>query len=173
MPTTSPARSVPRSAGEADLGAVARLYHDVWHETHARFMPLEERSLRSPEFFVERMEGLLSATLVIERSGMVIGFAAWTGRLLGQLYVDRAHRGSGVAALLLVETERRMAEEGVATSELHCVVGNDRACRFYERMGWSHAGSVTEAVAGPNGPVAVEFWCMTKPLIPALGRSSG
>jgi GNAT superfamily N-acetyltransferase len=164
---------VLRPARESDLRAVARLYHDVWHETHARFMPAEETGLRTPAFFVERMAGLLPTTLVVERDGMVVGFAAWSGRLLGQLYVDGAHRGSGVAAMLLAETEGRMAQQGIETSELHCVVGNERACRFYERMGWAHVGRVSEAVAGPNAPVAVEFWCMTKSLIPARGRSSG
>ncbi|MBN9021884.1 MAG: GNAT family N-acetyltransferase [Rhizobiales bacterium] len=164
---------MPRPAGEADLGAVARLYHDVWHETHAGFMPGEEARLRTPAFFLERMTALLSTTVVVEREGGVIGFAAWSGHLLGQIYVHASHRGSGVAVALLSEAERRMADEGIATSELHCVVGNARARRFYERMGWTHVGSVTEAVAGPNGPVAVEFWCMTKALIPIGGHSSG
>lgn len=162
-----------RSAEEADLGAVARLYHDVWHESHAGFMPEAETRLRTRAFFVDRMAGLLPTTLIVERDGVVAGFAAWTGPLLGQLYVDRVDRGSGVAAALLAEAERRMAQRGTETAELHCVVGNTRACRFYERMGWTHTGRITEAVAGPNGPVAVEFWCMTKPLIPVGGRSSG
>jgi GNAT superfamily N-acetyltransferase len=152
---------------------VARLYHDAWHETHADFMPHEEVRLRTSAFFIDRMAGLLPTTLIVVRDGTVVGFAAWTDRLLGQLYVDRRHRGSGVADTLLTEAERRMAQQGTATAELHCVVGNERACRFYERMGWQHAGRASEAVAGPNGPVAVEFWCMTKSLIPARGRSSG
>ncbi len=164
---------MPRPAGAADLDAVARLYHGVWHETQARFMPVEEARLRTPAFFVARMAGLLPTTLVVERDGVVIGFAAWSGRLLGQVYVDATQRGSGVAAPLLAETERRMAQQGIATAELHCVVGNARACRFYERMNWQHAGRAREAVAGPNGPVAVEFWCMRKVLIPTLGRLSG
>jgi GNAT superfamily N-acetyltransferase len=173
VPTTSRGSGPRRPAGEADVAAVARLYHDVWHETHPGFMPGEETSLRTPAFFVERVAGLLPTTLVVERDGTVVGFAARTGGFLGQLYVDRTHRGSAVAGMLLAETERRMAQEGIALAELHCVMGNERARRFYERMGWKHTGRVTEAVAGPNRPVAVEFWCMTKPLIPAGGRSSG
>ncbi len=162
-----------RPAGEADLGAVARLYHDVWHETHAGFMPAEETKLRTYAFFIERMAGLLPTTLVAERDGLVVGFAAWTGDFLGQLYVDRAHRGSGAAVLLLAEAERRMAQQGVETAELHCVVGNGRARRFYERMGWKQAGRVAEPALGPQCPVEVEFWCMTKALIPPGGRSPG
>ena len=164
---------MPRPADEADLGAVARLYHDIWHETHAGFMPAEEISLRTPALFIERMAGLLGTTLVVEREGVAVGFAAWSGNFLGQLYVAPAHRRSGIAATLLAEAERRMAQDRIATSELHCVVGNERARRFYDRMGWEHAGTVRETVAGPNRPVAVEFWCMRKVLIPAGGHSSG
>jgi RimJ/RimL family protein N-acetyltransferase len=57
-----------------------------------------------------------------------------------------------------------MAKEGTLEAELHCVIGNDRARRFYERMGWLRRGEITEKVAGTRGPVDVPFWCMTKPL---------
>lgn len=162
---------MPRPAQKADLRAVADLYHQVWHETHAGFMPAEEAQLRSPAFFVERMERLLLTTLVVERDGLVAGFAAWTDGFLGQLYVERAHRGSGLAVTLLAEAERRMAQQGVATSELHCIMGNDRARRFYERSGWMHSRKAIEFVAGPNGPVEAGFWCMTKALIPTAPKS--
>lgn len=159
-----------RRARDGDLAAVAGLYHDVWHETHAVFMPAEESGLRTPGFFMQRMSELLPTTLVAEREGTVVGFVAWRERLLGQLYVDRACRGSGIASALLAQAERSMADDGVATAELHCVVGNDRARRFYERLGWAHKGSVAEPVAGTNGPVEIEFWCMTKSLIPGGQR---
>jgi GNAT superfamily N-acetyltransferase len=157
---------VARPAQVADLDAVARLYHDVWHETHACLVPAEEWKRRTPAFFLERMTGLLPATVVIVRGGVLAGFAAWSGMLLGQLYVAAAHRGTGVAAALLTEAERRMASLGVGTAELHCVLGNERARRFYERAGWAHAGMAIEPVEGPNGPVELQFWCMTKVLIP-------
>jgi GNAT superfamily N-acetyltransferase len=173
MPTTSRNSGAPRPAGEADLAAVARLYHDVWHETHAGFMPAGETRLRTLAFFVERMAALRPTTLVVEQDGMVIGFAAWSGMLLGQLYVEKAHRGTGVAAALLGEAERRMANLGVGTAELHCILGNERARRFYERAGWAHAGKAIEPVAGPNGPVELEFWCMTKVLIPDVRPGPG
>lgn len=87
-----------RRARVRDLAAVARLYHDVWHETHAGFMPEEEARSRTLAFFMRRMSELVPTTLVAERDGKAIGFTAWTGGLLGQFYVDRAHRGSGRVA---------------------------------------------------------------------------
>jgi GNAT superfamily N-acetyltransferase len=162
---------VERPAREDDRDAIAALYHEVWHETHAALMPAEESRLRTQAFFIERVRGLLPTTVVGVRGGRIVGFAAWTGALLGQLYVGRADRGSGVAGLLLAGAERRMAAEGTGTAELHCIVGNGVARRFYERSGWIETGIVTEPVAGPGGPFAVEFWCMTKPLSPTGGRS--
>jgi len=85
--------------------------------------------------------------------------------------VARAERGRGVAATLLAEAERRMAAEGSGSAELHCIVGNDPARRFYERSGWVEAGFATERVEGPDGPVEASFWCMTKTLIPTGGKS--
>jgi hypothetical protein len=32
--------------------------------------------------------------------------------------------------------EIEMAEEGTVEAELRCIVGNERARRFYERRGW-------------------------------------
>jgi GNAT superfamily N-acetyltransferase len=157
---------VARPAREADLHGIAGLYHAVWHETHARFVPAEESRRRTPAFFLERMTGLLPATVVVVRGGILAGFAAWSGPLLGQLYVAAAQRGTGVAVALLTEAERRMANLGVETAELHCILGNDRARCFYERAGWTHAGKAIEPVEGPNGLVELEFWCMTKALIP-------
>ena len=153
-----------RQALAADISNVALLYHTVWHETQAPFMPAEECELRSMPFFVERMTALLPTTLVAERHGAIVAFSAWKSGLLGQIFVAPAHRGSGVAATLLIATEIAMAKEGTLEAELHCVIGNDRARRFYEHMGWLRRGEIAEKVAGTHGPVDVPFWCMTKVL---------
>jgi hypothetical protein len=57
-----------------------------------------------------------------------------------------------------------MAKEGIAEAELHCVVGNERARRFYERMGWHHRAKIVEQVAGEHEQIDVPFWRMTKVL---------
>jgi RimJ/RimL family protein N-acetyltransferase len=57
-----------------------------------------------------------------------------------------------------------MAKEGTAEAELHCVVGNERARRFYQRMGWFQRGKIMVQVAGEHSQVHVPFWRMTKTL---------
>jgi GNAT superfamily N-acetyltransferase len=148
----------------SDIPDVASLYHAVWHETQAPFMPAQECELRSMPFFIDRMTTFLPTTLVAERNGAIVAFSAWKGRLLSQIYVAASHRGSGVAATLLLASETAMASEGILEAELHCVVGNERARRFYKRMGWVHRGEITETLAGQYGPAGVPFWCMTKVL---------
>jgi GNAT superfamily N-acetyltransferase len=154
-----------RRARESDIIEVAALYHAVWHETQAPFMPSAEISYRSMDFFVHRMVVLLHSTLVAEeQNGEIAGFSAWRGRLLGQLFVAAPHRGTRIASSLLVASEFEMAKEGTSEAELHCVIGNERARRFYERMGWLHRGKVMEWVAGERAKVEVPFWRMMKVL---------
>ena len=76
-----------RCARASDISRVAVLYHAIWHETQAPFMPQAEITHRSIEFFVDRMMALFQSTLVAERNGEIAAFLAWRGRLLGQLFV--------------------------------------------------------------------------------------
>lgn len=153
---------MPRRATPSDVPGIAALYHSVWHETHSGFMTTEEVARRTILFFVERMRTLQQTTLLEERNGMLAGFSSWRGDLLGHIYVAAPFRGSTIATDLMIASEREMACEGIVRAELHCVVGNDRARRFYERMGWRHEGEVRETVAGPNGDADVSFWRMRK-----------
>ena len=83
---------------------------------------------------------------------------------MGQLFVATPHRGTGIASRLLIASEIEMAKEGTAEAELHCVVGNERARCFYERMGWLHRGQIMEWVAGEHEQIEVPFWRMKKVL---------
>ena len=74
--------------------------------------------------------------------GVVAGFIMVAGDEAEQVYVDRAFRGSGVAALLLTEAERQIAAAGHDVAFLVVVRGNDRAQAFYARQGWTDEGDV-------------------------------
>jgi GNAT superfamily N-acetyltransferase len=157
---------MPRYALTADVPKVAAIYHSVWHETQAPFMPPEECKLRTLLFFEERISAVLATTLVAERAGSILGFASWRDHLLSQFYVSTADRGAGLASELIAACEIEMAKSGTKVAELHCIVGNDRARRFYERMSWQHDGQIQKQVSGSHGLVGVAFWRMTKQLTP-------
>jgi GNAT superfamily N-acetyltransferase len=154
-----------RRARASDISQVAALYHAIWHETHAHFMPHAENTRRSVEFYTDRMTALLQSTLVTEQNEEVVAFSAWRGKLLGQLFVAMPHRGTRVASSLLTASEVEMAKEGTAEAELHCVVGNERARRFYERMDWHHREKIMWQFGGEHEQkIDVPFWRMTKVL---------
>ena len=83
---------------------------------------------------------------------------------MSQLFVAAPHRGTRIASNLLVASETEMAKAGIAEAEVHCVVGNERARRFYERMGWLQRGKILEWVGDEHAPVKVPFWRLMKVL---------
>jgi ribosomal protein S18 acetylase RimI-like enzyme len=70
--------------------------------------------------------------LVVERNGVLAGFAAIGAAMLEQLYVHPDHQGVGVGGELLDEAKRRRPE-GL---DLWVFQRNERARRFYEARGF-------------------------------------
>jgi GNAT superfamily N-acetyltransferase len=147
-----------------EVPAMAELYYNVWHETQALFMPEQERCRRTLSFFLDRMLPLTPTTLVGRKGGDLAGFVSWRGDYLGQIFVLPQYRGCGLAKDLLIAAEHAIASAGSADAELHCVVGNERAYRFYIRNGWRNDGMISEPVAGSDGDAHVSFWRLTKRL---------
>lgn len=127
-------------------------------------MPPAEVAQRDLDFFVDRVTQLLATTLIAERNASLAGFAAWRGSVLVALYVAPDFRGSDLATNLMRATEQEMAGEGILEGELHCVIGNDRARRFYERLGWHHKDKLVETLPSAGPDAEVRFWRMTKAL---------
>lgn len=76
---------------------------------------------------------------------------------VSKFYVDPPQHGSGVAAILLTEIERRAADQGARSLWLATNVGNSRARRFYARHGFEERGGRTFVVGGvPNSDVVYE-----------------
>ena len=147
-----------RSATHADLDGLARLWHDVWFETHAQLAPPELIRLRTFENFRERLEAGLASVRVVGPPGVPVGFCWVKGDELYQLWVAPAARGSGVAAALIADAEAGLAAAGVKTAWLACAIGNDRAARFYEKAGWKNVGTVVYHAETSEGATPLETW---------------
>ena len=84
-------------------------------------------------------------SVVAEREGAVIGFALFftnfstflgkPGLYLEDLYVQPAHRGSGVGRALLTHLAALANERGYGRFEWSVLDWNVDAIRFYEKMG--------------------------------------
>lgn len=153
-----------RPAEKTELDRLAAIWHDVWHETHAPLMPAELGRLRTLENFRDRLEAILPDIRVAGPIGAPVGFCIVKGDELYQLYLSAEARGTGVAAALLADGEDRIAAAGFKLTWLGCAVGNERAAKFYERSGWTPAGTVAIEVETAEGPFPLEVWRYEKSL---------
>lgn len=131
-----------RPGTRADAPVVADVWHDAWHDAHAGHVPGGLTAGRTRGSFHARTPGRVDDTTVAVVDDLVVGFVMVAGDEVEQLFVAAAHRGSGVAALLLAEGERRVAAAGHAEAWLAVVEGNARARRFYDKHGWRDGGDL-------------------------------
>lgn len=153
-----------RPARDDERKAVAALYWRTWHETQASLEPPEIVETRPLGFFDKRVASWPTAPLVAWSGGQLLGFAAWQEDYLGQMFVHPATRSTGLGAHLLAAAEEAMATSGIRNATLDCIVGNDRAKRFYERHGWQVEREMDDPhpVAGQSRPLRI--WRMVKRL---------
>lgn len=139
-----------RPAGDADMAAVADLWHEGWHDAHAGHVPDGLTAARTLEAFHSRTPPRVADTSVaVSDSGELLGFVMVDGDEVEQVFVGRSARGTDLAGLLLVEAERLVAADGHEEAWLAVVVGNGRARRFYEKHGWRDEGDLPyEVTAG-------------------------
>lgn len=156
--------SVLRSATPDDVEAVARIWDTGWHDGHDGHVPDELTAVRTPASFRTRTADRVARTSVAVVDGEVAGFVVVHDDELEQVFVDRGHRGTGVAVALMAEGLRRIAAAGHERAWLVAAAGNARARRFYEREGWTDEGLVDYAAEGPDGPILVPNHRYTLPV---------
>jgi GNAT superfamily N-acetyltransferase len=144
-----------RPATDDDAPSVAAVWHAGWPDGHLGHVPEELVTVRTEASFRERAAERVADTVVAEIDGTIAGFTMVVDDEVEQVYVAAAHRGTGVAAELLADAERRIREGGHGSAWLAVVAGNARARRFYERRGWVDRGPFVYKAEGPNGPINV------------------
>lgn len=140
------------------------MWRDVWTVSHAPLMPEELIRLRTLESFRDRLAHMIGDVRVIGPRGAPIGFCAIKGDELYQMFVSSTAQGTGAAAVLMADGEARLKANGVKTIWLSCAMGNDRAARFYEKLGWRRVGVLPIEVETSAGPFALETWRYEKDL---------
>ncbi len=141
-----------RPASAADVDAIARIWFEGWCDGHLGHVPDELVPHRGFDSFERRAPLRIADATVAEIDGQVAGFVMVVGDEVEQVYVDRAHRGGGVAAVVLAEGERQVRAGGHDQPWLAVVAGNARARRFYERQGWADTGPIDDyAIIGESG----------------------
>ena len=141
---------------DADLEALTRLWHEGWHESHAPFVPKILSSRRTPSSFRDRLEKYGDALRVAGPIGAPVGMCTIREDELEQLFVAPAARGTGIATVLLLDGESRLAKSGVKRAHLSCVIGNERAARFYSAQSWEYCGVISAKARTGAGFVTLE-----------------
>jgi GNAT superfamily N-acetyltransferase len=93
---------------------------------------------------------------VAEQDTAIGGVAACRAEWLDGLYVRPALWGRGVGRELHDEVLDRLRAGGSARCHLWVLEHNDRARRFYERLGWRENGD-TRVVPFPPNPIDVGY----------------
>lgn len=153
-----------RKAHASDVEPLAQLWHRGWQDAHAAILPEELARHRTLENFRNRLALALTTVRVAVGDAGHAGFCMVRGDELYQLFVAAGARGSGVALALLEDGERRIRCGGAARAWLACAIGNGRAARFYEKHGWTRAGTMTSELPTPDGIFRLEVWRYEKDL---------
>jgi len=146
-------QDIIRFAQNEDLSAVSRLLGETWHATYDRVLGPERlneitgrwHSVQNLLHGLDRGNGVF---LVSVRGGAIVGTASAaldtmrTGVDLLRLYVHPQHQGCGLGAALF----RAMLEHFPAASTMSLEVEptNQRAIKFYERLGFVVRGKVSD-----------------------------
>jgi ribosomal protein S18 acetylase RimI-like enzyme len=163
---------VLRPARAEDAAAVADIWWTGWRDGHLGFVPDALVAVRTEESFHTRAAERVGDTTVAvidagadaDADGTVAGFVMVVDDEVEQVYVSGAHRGTGVAAVLLGEAERQVRANGHARAWLAVAPGNARARAFYERAGWADEGRVEYLAASADGPITVPCHRYAKPV---------
>ena len=131
-----------RPASPADCPAIVGLIREL-----ALFEKLEHLVVVTPETLQPQLFGPRPAAeaVVGEVGGQVVAFALFftnfstflgqPGLYLEDLYVQPAHRGSGLGKALLQHLGGLAVERGCGRFEWSVLDWNENAIRFYEKMG--------------------------------------
>lgn len=167
--TSKVAASVPpslvlRGATPEDAAEVADIWYEGWCDAHIGGVPEELVAVRTRESFKVRAAARVQDTTVARLNSAVAGFVMVVADEVEQLYVGRAHRGSGIAQQLLAAAEGQIARNGYTEAWLAVVPTNARARAFYARCGWIDRGRFDHDAPTETGPIRVPAHRYTKRL---------
>ena len=151
-----------RPITDAEFDPVARIHVRSWQAGYAGIVPAGYLAALDPAVLAERRRAHArhpgTQTLVAERDGTVIGFAAFgpdrddpgVGELYA-IYVDPDSWGAGAGRRLIEAAKIALAGAGFAVMRLWVLTDNDRARRFYQRAGLRPDGATDYYTPGDTG----------------------
>lgn len=149
-----------RRATVEDARRIAEVHVRSWQTAYRGLLPEDGLDSLRVEDREAKWKGYLtdptSETAVAERGGAVVGFVSYgprrdeearlvkAGEIMALYVAPHAWR-LGVGAHLCAHAFSELERQGLAEVTLWVLSGNDRARRFYERMGFRLDGALKEA----------------------------
>jgi len=150
-----------RPAAPHDLAPIVGLIRELAEFEHLAHLVVVTPDSLHPQLFGPKPA---AEAVVAEVDGQVVGFALFftnfstflgrPGLYLEDLYVQPAHRGTGLGRALLQHLGALAVERGCGRFEWSVLDWNENAIRFYEKMGatvmpdWRICRVTGEALAG-------------------------
>ena len=135
-------RFLIRAAARGDVPELLRLIREL-----AIYEKLEHEAVGTPAALERSMFGErpVCEALIVEVGGRAVGFALYfisfstflckPGLYLEDLFVEPAHRGSGIGKALLARLAAIAVERGYGRFEWRVLDWNEPSIRFYEALG--------------------------------------
>ena len=136
-----------RRARAEDAEAIAAVHDDAWREAYRGVIP--GRSLeamiarRGPAWWLSAVRGG-SRLLVLEFDSRIVGYASlgrnrvaaipYAGEIF-ELYLSPAYQGAGLGERLFKAAREDLASKGYLSTIVWALSDNERALRFYKKMG--------------------------------------
>ena len=136
-----------RKATEADLPGIAALHIQSWRSAYAGILSTEflgeplEREFTCYWRDVDLRTG--DVVQVVENGGLCGFIAVWCRPLpyIDNLHVKPSLRSQGIGSTLLISAAEELLARGHKTAYLWVFKSNQKAIRFYERMGGVTTGN--------------------------------
>jgi phosphinothricin acetyltransferase len=141
-----------RRATVEDAEAIRAIYNLEVTQSTVTF-DLVPRTAREQVDWLERRSGAYAALVAVDEDRTVLGFAslspfrerpAYSTTVEDSVYVDRAHRGKGVARALLEELVATAVAHGFHAVIARIVGGHDASIALHERVGFEVVGTERE-----------------------------
>ncbi len=163
-----------RRALPEELSAVAKVHVDSWRSTYRDIVPAHFLEGLSYEAAEERFQRLLANRdrqpfmyVAVDPADGIVGYATggrarsgpaeFTGELYA-LYLLQEHQGRGIGRALFQAVATELVHAGIYSMIVWALEANERACRFYQRMGGELVANGTIEIGGQNCPEVAFGW---------------
>ncbi|MCH8552124.1 MAG: GNAT family N-acetyltransferase [Natronospirillum sp.] len=153
-----------RSARKEDIESVFSIYMDKSVNPYLGYEPMEMNQftdiyselLNSKTFYVYEIENSIAGFYKADRYPGRASHVAY----IGTFAVAPKHHGTGIAREILENEITELRNEGILRIEIIVESDNDKAIRFYKKMGFEHEGTLRKFYKRSSSPDYIDDYLM-------------